>query len=74
MADETADPVRNGGRDGHGAEPGAPAGRPEAAMLAGQAAVFEDLQYVLRCCEHLVACSARASRIRCWSRPCGRAR
>lgn len=27
---------------------------PEAALLAGQAAVFEDLQYVLRCCEHLV--------------------
>ena len=27
---------------------------PEAAELAGQAAVFEDLQYVLRCCEHLV--------------------
>jgi hypothetical protein len=28
---------------------------PEAAVLAGQAAVFEDLQYVLRCCEHLVS-------------------
>ncbi len=28
---------------------------PEAAELAGLAAVFEDLQYVLRCCEHLVA-------------------
>ena len=28
---------------------------PEAAALAGQAAVFEDLQYVLRCCEHLVS-------------------
>jgi hypothetical protein len=27
---------------------------PEAAELAGLAAVFEDLQYVLRCCEHLV--------------------
>ncbi len=26
----------------------------EAATLAGQAAVFEDLQYVLRCCENLV--------------------
>jgi hypothetical protein len=26
----------------------------EAGALAGQAAVFEDLQYVLRCCEHLV--------------------
>lgn len=26
----------------------------EAAELAGLAAVFEDLQYVLRCCEHLV--------------------
>ncbi|MEJ3652602.1 hypothetical protein WEH80_06430 [Actinomycetes bacterium KLBMP 9759] len=26
-----------------------------AAALAAQAAVFEDLQYVLRCCEHLVA-------------------
>jgi hypothetical protein len=28
---------------------------PSAAGLAGLAAVFEDLQYVLRCCEHLVA-------------------
>ncbi|MGQ0574383.1 MAG: hypothetical protein ACT4RN_09285 [Pseudonocardia sp.] len=28
---------------------------PEAAELAKLAAVFEDLQYVLRCCEHLVA-------------------
>ena len=28
---------------------------PVAAELAGLAAVFEDLQYVLRCCEHLVA-------------------
>jgi uncharacterized protein (DUF1778 family) len=27
---------------------------PSAAALAGLAAVFEDLQYVLRCCEHLV--------------------
>lgn len=27
---------------------------PEAGELAGLAAVFEDLQYVLRCCEHLV--------------------
>ncbi len=27
---------------------------PAAAELAGLAAVFEDLQYVLRCCEHLV--------------------
>lgn len=27
---------------------------PEAAKLAQLAAVFEDLQYVLRCCEHLV--------------------
>lgn len=27
---------------------------PEAAELAALAAVFEDLQYVLRCCEHLV--------------------
>lgn len=27
---------------------------PESAELAGLAAVFEDLQYVLRCCEHLV--------------------
>jgi hypothetical protein len=27
---------------------------PEAAQLARLAAVFEDLQYVLRCCEHLV--------------------
>jgi hypothetical protein len=31
----------------------------EAAELAGLAAVFEDLQYVLRCCEHLVATLAR---------------
>ncbi|WP_232662930.1 hypothetical protein [Pseudonocardia sp. TRM90224] len=31
----------------------------EAASLAAQAAVFEDLQYVLRCCEHLVAVLAR---------------
>jgi hypothetical protein len=31
----------------------------EAAELAGLAAVFEDLQYVLRCCEHLVAVLAR---------------
>jgi hypothetical protein len=28
---------------------------PSAAQLAGLAAVFEDLQYTLRCCEHLVA-------------------
>ena len=28
---------------------------PAATELAGLAAVFEDLQYVLRCCEHLVA-------------------
>jgi hypothetical protein len=28
---------------------------PSAAELAGLAAVFEDLQYTLRCCEHLVA-------------------
>lgn len=27
---------------------------PEATTLIGEAAVFEDLQYVLRCCEHLV--------------------
>lgn len=27
---------------------------PEAKELAGLASVFEDLQYVLRCCEHLV--------------------
>lgn len=32
---------------------------PEAAALAAQAAVFEELQYVLRCCEHLVAVLAR---------------
>jgi hypothetical protein len=31
----------------------------EAAALAAQAAVFEELQYVLRCCEHLVAVLAR---------------
>ncbi len=31
---------------------------PEAAELASQAAVFEDLQYVLRCCEHLVTALA----------------
>jgi hypothetical protein len=28
---------------------------PSAAALAGLAAVFEDLQYALRCCEHLVS-------------------
>jgi hypothetical protein len=28
---------------------------PESAQLADLAAVFEDLQYVLRCCEHLVS-------------------
>jgi hypothetical protein len=28
---------------------------PSAARLAGLAAVFEDLQYTLRCCEHLVS-------------------
>lgn len=32
---------------------------PEAAELAGLAAVFEDMQYVLRCCEHLVTALAR---------------
>ncbi len=31
---------------------------PEAGELAAQAAVFEDLQYVLRCCEHLVTALA----------------
>jgi hypothetical protein len=31
----------------------------EAADLAGLAAVFEDLQYVLRCCEHLVGALGR---------------
>ncbi|MBA3905209.1 MAG: hypothetical protein H0X35_00750, partial [Pseudonocardiales bacterium] len=31
---------------------------PEAAELASQAGVFEDLQYVLRCCEHLVTALA----------------
>jgi hypothetical protein len=31
---------------------------PEAAELARLAAVFEDLQYVLRCCEHLVSALA----------------
>ena len=53
MADETAGP--------NGAAPAATApstvrrlDSPEAAVLAGQSAVFEDLQYVLRCCEHLV--------------------
>ena len=30
----------------------------EAGQLAAQAAVFEDLQYVLRCCEHLVTALA----------------
>jgi hypothetical protein len=30
----------------------------EAGALAAQAAVFEDLQYVLRCCEHLVTALA----------------
>ena len=54
MADETPGP--------NGAAPAASAPStvrrldgPEAAVLAGQAAVFEDLQYVLRCCEHLVS-------------------
>jgi hypothetical protein len=53
VADETAGP--------NGAAPAATApstvrrlDSPEAAVLAGQSAVFEDLQYVLRCCEHLV--------------------
>jgi hypothetical protein len=32
---------------------------PEPAELAGLAAVFDDLQYVLRCCEHLVGALAR---------------
>ncbi|MBC3193137.1 hypothetical protein H7X46_18930 [Pseudonocardia sp. C8] len=32
---------------------------PSAGELAGLAAVFEDLQYVLRCCEHLVAALGR---------------
>jgi len=32
---------------------------PSATELAGSAAVFEDLQYALRCCEHLVAELAR---------------
>ncbi|OLT20411.1 hypothetical protein BJF78_09525 [Pseudonocardia sp. CNS-139] len=32
---------------------------PEAAELAALSGVFEDLQYVLRCCEHLVAVLAR---------------
>lgn len=47
---------------GNGAAPTATAPRqvrrldsPEAATLAAQSAVFEDLQYVLRCCEHLVS-------------------
>jgi hypothetical protein len=31
---------------------------PEAGLLSTQAAVFEDLQYVLRCCEHLVTALA----------------
>ena len=31
---------------------------PEAGVLAADAAVFEDLQYVLRCCEHLVTALA----------------
>ena len=31
----------------------------EAAELAGLAAVFDDLQYTLRCCEHLVGALAR---------------
>ena len=31
----------------------------EAAELAGLAAVFDDLQYALRCCEHLVGALAR---------------
>ena len=32
----------------------------EAAELAGLAAVFDDLQYTLRCCEHLVGALARS--------------
>jgi hypothetical protein len=32
---------------------------PEPAELAGLASVFDDLQYVLRCCEHLVGALAR---------------
>ena len=53
MADETAS------TNGAGATATAPStvrrlDGPEAAELAGLAAVFEDLQYVLRCCEHLV--------------------
>ena len=51
MTDETAGP--------NGAAPPAPSSvrrldSPEATRLADLAAVFEDLQYVLRCCEHLV--------------------
>ena len=53
MADDTA------GSNGAAATAMAPStvrriDNPEAAALAGLAAVFEDLQYVLRCCEHLV--------------------
>ena len=56
-------PTRGGGRgrrgehqrgNGRGAEHVRRLDGAEAAELAGLAAVFEDLQYVLRCCEHLV--------------------
>ncbi len=47
------------GNSGNGASPAGPSSvrrieGPEATRLAGLSAVFEDLQYVLRCCEHLV--------------------
>ncbi|WP_226359355.1 hypothetical protein [Pseudonocardia sp. ICBG601] len=51
---------------------------PESGELAQLAAVFEDLQYVLRCCEHLVTAlggpesgPVRVDADRRWSRPCG---
>ena len=57
MADETAGP------NGSASTATAPStvrrlDSAEAADLAGLAAVFEDLQYVLRCCEHLVSALA----------------
>ena len=47
----------------------------EATELGALAAVFDDLQYTLRCCEHLVGV-ARPTRdaTPCWSRRCGRVR
>lgn len=54
MAEETAGPGGNGASTATAPSTVRRLDSPEAAVLAGQAAVFEDLQYVLRCCEHLV--------------------